>query len=720
MLNENSINNRRNSADFIGKLLLITGMVFVAVFLILLVLSGASLSEFVLYIVCAVAYVFLPGYFLKKILKADYYLPDFDITLDFFLGTALLVLTYCIGMLISAIWILKVIPLCTGLAGLFLLFKKSEKNNIRTLFGIGSKKIGTRLLFFLVCALIFVYGWSGVVKYTHPSVAGEVIISQDFLFNVGNAESFGLSFPPKSIQYSGIVLKYHFLTEMICYCFSYITGITCYNILAFYQQPVFLLVLVFSLHNFGLFYFGNKYDKRKSEVLSLVFTFSMFAFGCAGMWALLPNNISPFGNSSIAHLVTNINSHTTAVIYLTVFTALYLQAAKNRFDIKAVPFILTELAIIMLTFAKSPVGAIMACAVIVTVIILAIGKKASLKGLVFSLILSGTFFLILLTVFSASASDNLTFTAIGTLYRSCFSGIVWKITTFYPTLGKITIPLLIILHTILNLPASQTLFYISGIKKIKSLFMLEAPELISFSASIGGLIVYYIFEQSAASQMYFFMMAIFFINLIAIDEGNGAVERLKKNGFKYINTLEKIGTVIVAVGITIGLITAGFSYVNLCGSGLRRLMTNYDIIRKFPYDCIATDEDEAAAMWLRENTDASQCMFATNRIHSGTSKEGISNYYTAISGRQAFVECIKYTCNDAEMNSYKLSVLNTIFSEDSTPEEIVNVCHENGITHILYSTQYAGCVEGSNFVISKAFDCVFDTYDAKIYVVPQE
>ena len=78
--------------------------------------------------------------------------------------------------------------------------------------------------------------------------------------------------------------------------------------------------------------------------------------------------------------------------------------------------------------------------------------------------------------------------------------------------------------------------------------------------------------------------------------------------------------------------------INFTGSGMRQLARNLDIITKYPYVSTASAGDEAAMKWLPSNT-TQDAVFATNRIHSmANASDGISILYTAMSGRQAYME----------------------------------------------------------------------------------
>ena len=124
------------------------------------------------------------------------------------------------------------------------------------------------------------------------------------------------------------------------------------------------------------------------------------------------------------------------------------------------------------------------------------------------------------------------------------------------------------------------------------------------------------------------MCGVSFMNLLAVDQ----VTTVRTRAGKAFCTL--CGAV--------GLATSAVLVINFTGSGMRQLARNLDIIPKYPYVSTASAGDEAAMKWLQSNT-PQDAVFATNRIHSmANASDGISSLYTAMSGRQAYMEGYTY------------------------------------------------------------------------------
>lgn len=693
-----------------GKTKLVLALLAIGVYLALVCLAGGNLLEFFLVGLAITFYILLPGRFWRKLLKLDSFLPNYEFPLTLLLGVGSFVALYCVCMRLNLLLVLRILPLLLGAAGLFL-WRLPRKPLQKKVCLPGPSQT---LLLVLTAGLIFMYGFCGVTKAAHPSEVGQILLNQDFLWNVGNAESFLIQFPPQDIRFYNVRLTYHYLTEMVTACLSLVTGVSCYNILGFYQQPFTLAALIACLYSFAHFFYREK-DGRPQEGKSLLFVFSMFLFGCASLWKILPNGYSSFWNNNLQHLITNINSQTTAIIFLSVFTALFLQSAAKKFRIGVIPALVVLASFVLLCFAKGPVAAIVACAVALCVLFLLFQKKAGWQGAGLALALGGTFAVIYFFMFSSGANTSMAFTLFGTLEKGYFGNLLRYFKQVNYNGYQIAGVVFLVVQTVLMLPASMLLFVHGAWNNLKKLFHLDAPALFCTACAMGGLLAFFLFNHPAMSQVYFFLMAIFFFNLLAVQE----IDYLKVSlpqSTRFKTMVHRVWVACVAFFAAVGLITAGFNYVNLGGSGVRQLLFNYDVLEKYPYSCVMTADDEQAALWLRENTDATQCRFATNRIHTGARAEGISNLYSALSGRQGFMEGFQYAVTNmgvsAQVVNERLAVQEILFSASSTPQQILKVCEEYGITHILYSRQMAG-----DEAQLKNFPCVYSGPDVRIYEV---
>ncbi len=664
--------------------------VTLAVYFGMTIFGGGSIADMTVLALIMLFYVWLPGRFWSIALNTDSKFRGSSVRMSILFGVGFFCFIYCIAMRLGLKLLLMTIPPVLGCIYLFSAVRKG---------GLMIRKEITPdlwMLIMLFSALLFLSVWTMVVKNALPSRVGVTLINQDLLWNVGNAESFKIRFIPEDIRYSGVQLHYHYLTEMFAGALSWMSGISAYRILAFYIYPYILSALVASLYEFGKVYYG---EGKKP----MLFTYSMFLFGCRSLWMCLGSGRSLFYNDLARHLVTNINSQGTAFIFLSAYGIVFLQLIEKEFDTDLISILIWLVSFFVLIFSKGPLSAIVAIGSVITVLWLFVQKKARVKGLLSALIL-GTGFLAIYKVFFASgAATSMPFSFSGTLGRTVFAPVIDKLFPYGPRNEHILACLaMMIRHSFLMAPLQFFLYAVGLPSDIKRLFKLEGARLWANSMVVGGLLAFYLFNHYAMSQVYFAFLSIYFLHLLAID----AMDKLES---------KKLIKAVTAALRAICFITQGFMYVNFCGSGLRVFLKNAGIQEKYIYRAMINEDDEAAMDFLRDNTDE-HALFATNRVNSlDISKDGVSNIYSALSGRQGYMEGYTYALTNMGVPYYVVSqrraVNDALFSEETGSDELKNIVSVAGITHLIYSKQFPG----STKALDRTFDLIYESPTVRIY-----
>ena len=656
-----------------------------AIYFAFSIYSGANPLEMLIFAMTLLLYIYLPGRLLQQIIQGDRRFSNLSFEMNILLGSGFFCALYCVAMRLDLKILLIFVPVAMSV--IFLTINRKNK------YSKPSLTPDTWLLVLLFFALLLLYTFSTVTKNALPSEVGDTLINPDILWNIGNANSFTLKFIPEDIRYSGVQLHYHYLTELFAGAISWLTGISAYNIIAFYMQPFMLVCVIKCLYDFGFYY----YDDHKK---SMFFTFSMFLFGCVGMWTTFLSGRSPFWNDNAYHIITNVNAQTTAVIFLCIFSSMFIQLLDTGFKPSLIQFVLWICSFFMLSFAKGPVAAIVAIGAVITVIWLFVQRKTNIKGLVSAATMGILFFIIYKLFFASGANTSMAFNIWGTLSKTPLGG-------FLSVFSKGSAPWLIA-HILsmaamvfLIAPLQGFLYYKGLVGDIKNIFRLEGRKLWINSVITGGFLAYFLFNHYAMSQVYFMFLSIFFMHLFAVDE----LWRLKGKTVK---------TTAIALGC-IAFVTTAFTYTNLIGSGTRFLARNLGIIEKYPYSTVINKDDQAAMEFLKENS-STDALVATNRIHSSdASNNGVSNIYSAFSSRQFYMEGYAYALTNMGVPYYVIDqrkVINEkLFSEETSTEELSCICQNTGITHLVFSSQ----LKGSEKSIEKAFDKIFDSETVRIY-----
>lgn len=643
-----------------------------AVYVALVLYGGGSAFEMLVVLpIFVAAFIYLPGCALRRLLKADSCFENMKFGLNVLLGTGFFAFVYCFAMKLK-VFRLMFLPAVLSAAYIIYVIKTEEFKKMKKSAALSPDGWLLVLLFF---TLLFLYAWTMAGKNGLPSSVGDTLINQDLLWNVGNASAFTIKFIPEDIRYSGVQLHYHYLTELITGAISWVSGISCYNLLAFYTGPYILAGVVGCLYELGSGYFE---DKKKS----ILFTFSMFLFGCAALYTCVGGGYSPFFNDNARHIITNINSQATAVIYLSIFCSMFFRLLDRHFKVKPFALLLWAASFFMLTFGKGPVAAIVAVGAVITAVWKFLQKQSSPLGLAGAAAVALIFGGVYLVFFSSGANNSMAFSFTRTAERTVFGRTLHELyCAGRLTQWKIGTVLTIIANTFLTAPLQVFIFAVGLCAEIPRLFKLNGKRLFINSQIVGGIAAFWLFNHYALSQAYFLYLRIFFLHLNAVDNMH-----LLKDKKLLKNT--------AAILACVAFVTQGFMYVNFMGSGLRSLLRNVGIEKKYPYNSVMNADDEAAAKWLNENTEK-DILFVTNRVNKEWGRtDGISNLYSALSSRQCYQEGYTYAETNEGVPYYVISqrreIVEKIFSPDTSADELKNIFNTAGITHIVYSSQFEG------------------------------
>ena len=648
-------------------------------------LAGGKLWQVPVFIISICLYIVLPGYLIQRLFTKEEIHGVFN-PKSVTYGMGYFVTCYIISTMAGSVILLKLSAIL-GLIGTY--YAKKDKRPVLA-------KSKTRYIIPIYFWIIFVFTFLAVAKRAHPAKVGQLLLSQDFMWTVGNRESFKIDFPPTDIRYVGITLKYHYLTEMAAGALSIVTGISRYDTVAFYMQLFIAMFLLAALFEFGTEYYGE-------EKKALLFVLSFFTLGCLSLWKAIPGGRSLFGNSLTETLISNINSQATAFAFLSVFATSLLKISKAD-RLQMFDFLTAVLSFVMVIFSKSPIGAICAIALVCRLAVAVIGKNTDCKTAVTAAVVTGIFALVYFGYLSAGAEKSTVFTYGKTLESGYFKNYLALFRAKSRTLYLLSVPVFMILQSFCVAPFQLLTVVPKAFKDLFRLFKLDFFKLWCYACGIGGLLAFFIVWHEAYSQVYFLYAAIFFLNLLAVEYFDFSKPGIK-NALQYL-----------FMGLSI--CTALCLYINFCGSGLRQYLFHYNILPKYDYKYCVKSEDELAGLYLRENM-AGDELFITNRTHTGAG-EGLSNVYTCFSGRQSYMEGWKYTMSNMGVSweevAPRVENVGKIFGqygqEPVSAKQILDICRGIGVKYAVYSSQF----DGDNTNI-ECFEKVFVTGTVTIYKI---
>ena len=97
------------------------------------------------------------------------------------------------------------------------------------------------------------------------------------------------------------------------------------------------------------------------------------------MWACFTTGRSVFFNDNALHIITNINSQATAVIFLSIFGGIFSDISDKDFKASLFEYFLWVASFFMLCFAKGPIAAVAVIGVVISVVWKFVQSRQTLK-----------------------------------------------------------------------------------------------------------------------------------------------------------------------------------------------------------------------------------------------------------------------------------------------------------------------------------------------------
>lgn len=656
--------------------------VCLAGYVALLALCGADLLGAVRFFAAAGLYLVLPGWLLAR--RAGPRGCPLRLLLAPVYGCGLLAAVFCVSVRLGAGWLVHLMPPAVAAALLVWECRDRRAAGLPLRPRRRLRPGGAGLAAWGALCLLFALGFSA--RNAHPAAAGSIRLNRDLLWNAGNAEALLDAFPPQDIRFSGVRLSYHYLTELLAAALAKVSFTGCYDVLAFYAGPLFLLGELTALTAAGrIFYAGSRGSRRRARALPAV----LFCFQCASLWTAWPAGNGVFGNTLLQHLVTNINAQATAVVFFAAFVGLFAAIARRKFRVGARWWAAWFLNFGLFTLAKGPQAALALCALAVAMVfVLLFQRPCAGRAL---LCLGGTaamFLALYRLLYAAGANTSMQFSIFAmerTLAYQWLSPLTDWLCAHLPVSGYVWLAGIGVADTFLMLPF-QFVLWLRGVPgALRRLPQLDPAHTLLHAGAVGGFLAYHLFWHESSSQVYFAFFGMLCMTVLAVEQ---------------LPRLRRLCPTAVAGWLcgAAGLCTAVCMVLALCRGGAAQLTRTAGLRPAEATADAATAGDEAAARWLRANAPAGT-VFATDRTSSApppAGEDGISNLYTAFSGVQCYMEGWTYAVSNmgvppAEVERRRALVAQ-LFDPDATAAAVTALCRQEGITCLVDCGRWPGRV----------------------------
>lgn len=640
------------------------------------VIGGANIISMPIFFVCAGIYLVLPGQFLARFFgPQDRPLRPL---LSLVYGSALLAGLQCISARYELLWLLRFLPPALSVLEL-VFFKRISPTRISVHMRATKRSLCTNggLLWALLCLL---YALTMGATNPHPLQAGAVDLSRDLLWNVGNAEALSRGFPAQDIRFSGVRLSYHYMTELLAAGLHRVSGAPLYDIYTFFSGPLFLAAELIALRTLGRRYFGADHPRARKWFIPL-----LFGFQCASLWKVFSREDGIFNNTMLKHLLTNINSQGTALLFLSAFIVIFISMSRRKFSVDWRYFVALFLSLALFTLSKGPEAAIVVCSFIITMVLVLIFQKPCYRKacLCFVGVVSIFIFLYLLLFASGSSSMTLSIYAMQNYlpYKILSPYTDW-LCLHLPIPGYIWLIAIGIINTACMLPLQFVLWVRALPHAVYHLLHLDPARILANGVVVGGFLAYYIFYHASSSQVYFALVAMIFMSLLAAEQ----LDAIRKTDGLTLCLTRLAGGIAAATTLCMIITYTGQGMARIAGTaGLANLPSA-------PSDVTAYDEE--AMQWLSTHLTPGD-IFATNRTSSTPAQiDAISNVYSAFSGCQAYMEGWTYAVSnmgvDTNVVAHKQYINAALFDNTTSATRRYELCKEEGIHCLVYAKKWKG------------------------------
>lgn len=614
------------------------------------------------------------------------------------------------------------------------------------------------------------------VRYAHPAAVGALVPSQDFFWNLGNVESFANGLPLADLRVAGVTVTYHFLTELYEAGLWFATALPAYDVAAFYAYAPMALALTACLYALGRQLWGKtaqtddtnraeEHGRRKcdcrdgsaqtdgtgnaeGELPLLPESKRKFSgvsgktrcvdpagrlraaalacmplwLSCVSLWKTLSAGDSRFGNSVAVHTLSNINGQATAFLFLAL-TLLFLDRIFGRICGNAQEtadgaarcpdavwaWASLSLAFYGLAFAKGPQAGIVAIAVLCVLALLCAGRRSAAdrarffsRAALLGVLIPAGFAVLYPCYFAAGAGSSMRFSPTGTVALYYFNSVLNALRTRFPGAWGAFVPLLWLAQSFLMTPAAFCAWVCAAVGDIWKKLCVRPVRLVLHACVGGGLLAFFLFDHYSSSQIYFANLAVFGMGLFLLDSlpaliaGRGQLRRMLRAGVLELTAAGCVTSLCLIVSIGR---TAADTLAGKAPEGAR---------------CVLTADEERACAFLADNL-PEEALFATNRMHTGTALEGLSNVYTGLSGRQAYMESFKYAVSNMGERAgdvqARYAEMEELFSAGTSAARAKEICTARGIHYLLFCP----LLPGDESHLAETFPCVFDSPGCRIY-----
>lgn len=605
-------------------------------------------------------FVLLPGFIAVRPLKlCGVLLWAFALNVGLCICGLVYFTTFALGLRVLFLFIMPILG-AVGLAGIIFDIKRT---------GFKSFLLPPTAIFISLCFTLA--SIAVTLRYSQPDISGHA----DYLWMLGNVNSYLFRAFPTNIHLAATPLRYHSFSFIVPAAAIYTTGIAADIIYMALEPIVSGFAIILSLFALAKRFLGD--GKR-------IFLFVLSV--------MLASSVTPDFDFIWGGSVLGITPGFDFALPIFIICSILC------FDFSRYGGIYRLSIAAILTLAlfgsKSP-GAIVLCAAIAVSAALSLRSKEGRRTAVFSAVTiaaSGTAYLlwILKSAQQIGGSGNgysiSFYPGFAVRYSDFFINTVqpilhrMNIDISIPFFENVSILFALPLHILGSFGIFGVLCLIFTMMKLHSPKKLCTEDLLIMGLSGGGVVCYYLFWAVGRSETYFPQFSWVYIVLCGF---LWFFENFRTCGPLFRRYLFWFGTAT----ILLCFITSVYTYGKPITENIRLLRQSLERVEPEPEINFMTGYERQAMQWLHDNT-ATDVIIATDRHSTDPAQKAQSYFYfSAYSGRQMYVEGWTYSIlleKIKHLSNEPFATTEEIYRKDN-PNRL-HICNENNIDYIIVSS----------------------------------
>lgn len=681
-------------------------MAVAAMVLVSVTVYHTNAVRIIIFLAYLLFYAQIPGALICRLLKIKTGHCSSDILLNFFSGWALTVGLYFLSDAIgSDILLLSAGPLMSA-AYIILLFK--DRSSVSRLRDISPQDIPVSFYIYIVLLMAFVMLTTQYL-YMSPEYVSHIYVSMDKSYEMGLISQLAQGYPLRNPWVAGRNVHYHIFTQILLSIPVRHFGLT--PDFAVMTCGPLLTVYTFGLGVYSMFRYFSRHPERAGLYSLSVILAHMFVAR------------EPYASYMFRILLTNENYAGHAVVCCVVWVILldiYLRSADEKRGIRAAQCVMLAVMMMLLTGIKAPVGLVMLGALIGTVILAAILRKADRRVLPATALSFIGFYIVYKTVIGSEGTSGIggeSIIGFGNVANLSF----WK-GPLIDLMNSAGFPYVLRLAVVF---AVFSVFFFSiylvpfVIGYIRELFLVlkgqkdyDIARVTVYAAAFVGFFLMMLLSYYGHSQIYFGTVDVLFAPLIAFwffeDTGTGSASWMQK--------LRRFAVICFFVVLIPSSAVLAWHYTTL----MPKVIKHADPHSKFNKYMSLSSKEFDAVNWIHDNLD-DDVLIATQMYASVSYDDynverrwdSLHFLYAAYSLRRFYLEGSGYTFSFEEIETKAEMELNEKKLFEPENPDRGDLARELGVTHVMVTKKIHPVGDLSN----DDYSLIYSNKDIDIYEV---